>query len=54
MEEAAARMVQLLKDRSLRERLGRVARETVKEKFLLTRLVEQYLDLFKQYAVKRR
>jgi trehalose synthase len=54
VEEAAARMVQLLKDRALRERLGGAARETVKEKFLLTRLVEQHLDLFKQYAAMGR
>ena len=26
--------------------MGRKARETVREKFLLTRYVEQYLDLF--------
>jgi trehalose synthase len=30
----------------LREEIGQKARETVREKFLLTRYVEQYLDLF--------
>jgi len=36
----------LLKDEKLREEIGCRARETVREKFLLTRYVEQYLDLF--------
>jgi len=46
VEEAAERMVGLLKDEKLREEIGHKARETVREKFLLTRYVEQYLDLF--------
>src|SRR6266487_1315828 len=46
IEEAAERIVQLLKDKKLQEELGKKARETVREKFLLTRYVEQYLDLF--------
>ncbi len=46
VEEAAERMVQLLKNKRLREEIGRKGRETVREKFLLTRYVEQYLDLF--------
>jgi trehalose synthase len=46
IEAAAARIVQLLKDSKLRERLGQKARETVQNHFLLTRLLEQYLDLF--------
>lgn len=45
IEEAAKRIVQLVQDEELRERMGRQARETVKERFLLTRLLEQYLDL---------
>jgi trehalose synthase len=45
-EEAADRIVQLLKDRELREEMGRKARETVRKKFLLTRYAEEYLDLF--------
>jgi trehalose synthase len=46
VEEAAERIVQLLKDKKLREEIGSKGRETVREKFLLTRYVEQYLDLF--------
>ena len=46
VEEAAERIVELLKDQKLRDEMGRKARETVREKFLLTRYLEQYLDLF--------
>lgn len=46
IEEAAQCIVQLLKDRNLRDEMGRKARETVRGKFLLPRYVEQYLDLF--------
>jgi trehalose synthase len=46
VEEAAERMVELLKDKKLREQMGSKGRETVREKFLLTRYLEQYLDLF--------
>lgn len=47
IDEAAARIVQLLRDPALGRRLGRNARHTVKEAFLLTRLLEQYLDLLR-------
>src|SRR2546427_4093998 len=46
VEEAAERIVRLLEERNLREEMGKRARETVREKFLLPRYVEQYLDLF--------
>jgi trehalose synthase len=49
VEQAAARMVQLLKDEALRQRLGAAARKTVQEKFLLSRLVEQELDLYRAF-----
>jgi trehalose synthase len=45
IEEAADRIVQLVKDRQLREQLGQKARETVKSRFLMIRLLEEYLDL---------
>jgi len=49
VEEAAKRMVQLVKDKKLRKRLGERAKETVRRKFLLTRYLEQYLDLFTSF-----
>ena len=47
--EAAERIVQLVKDSQLRQRLGQNARETVRQQFLLTRYLEQYLDLFSSF-----
>ena len=35
-----------LRDEKLREKMGDKARESVRQKFLLSRYVEQYLDLF--------
>lgn len=49
IEEAAERIVHLIKDEALRERLGRKAQETVRSRFLMTRLLEQYLDLFNSF-----
>jgi trehalose synthase len=49
VEQAARRIVQLLQDNELRRRMGARARETVKEKFLLSRLLEQYLDLMASF-----
>jgi trehalose synthase len=51
IEEAAKRMVQLIKDKKLRKRIGKKARETVRKKFLLTRYLEQYLDLFNSFEI---
>jgi trehalose synthase len=49
VEETAERIVQILRDEQLRRRLGARARETVRERFLLTRYFEQYLDLFASF-----
>jgi trehalose synthase len=46
VEEAAQRIVGLISDKNLREEMGRKARETVRRSFLLTRYLEQHLDLF--------
>ncbi len=43
--DAADRIVRLIKDRELKEEMGIKARESVKRRFLLTRYIEQYLDL---------
>ena len=47
VRECAQRIVHLLKDRRLRERMGRAARETVRRHFLMPRYLEQHLDLFR-------
>jgi trehalose synthase len=54
VEEAAVRIVQLLKDPKLRRRLGRKARESVKQRFLMTRLLEEHLDLLGSFERKYR
>jgi trehalose synthase len=54
VEETAERIVQLIKDEKLRRQMGNRARETVKERFLLTRLLEQYLDLFSSFETIHR
>ena len=46
VEEAAERIVQLLKNQKLRRKLGVAARETVRRSFLLPHSLEHYLDLF--------
>jgi trehalose synthase len=45
VEQAAERIVQLVKDPALGARLGEAARETVRHQFLMTRLMEDWLDL---------
>jgi trehalose synthase len=49
VKETAERIVQLLKDEKLRRRMGKKAKETVRKNFLLTRYLEQYLDLFNSF-----
>ncbi len=51
VKEAAQRIVQLIKNKKLRVRLGQKARQTVIKRFLLTRSLEQYLDLFNSFEV---
>jgi trehalose synthase len=45
VEEAAEAIVRILKDRSLKEKLGAAAHETVRKRFLMSRELEQLLDL---------
>jgi hypothetical protein len=54
VEETAERIVRLVNNRNLRERLGKEARRTVEANFLLTRLLEQYLDLFNSFETIHR
>src|SRR6516164_580438 len=49
VEETAERMVTLLRDRSLAARLGQKARDTVRRRFLMTRLMEDWLDLVSSF-----
>jgi len=49
IEETAERIVQLIKDKDLRKKLGLEARETVRNNFLMIRYLEQYLDLFNSF-----
>jgi trehalose synthase len=46
IKETAERIEELVKDGEWRNEMGRKARETVRKNFLLTRYLEQYLDLF--------
>ncbi len=48
-EEAAQRMVRLIKNQKMRGSMGKKAKESVRKKFLLTRYLEQYLDLFNSF-----
>lgn len=52
VEEAANRIVTLLKDKDLRLKMGKRARETVMQKFLLSRLLEQYIELLSSFEVR--
>lgn len=45
VEQAAERIVQLVADRALRNRMGQAARESVRQRFLMSRLMEDWLDL---------
>ena len=47
-KELAKRIIQLIKNPELAKKLGETARETVKEKFLIPRLLRDYLKLFKE------
>lgn len=49
IEEAAERIVRLIQDKELREQMGQKAKESVRQRFLLTRYLEQYLDLFNSF-----
>jgi trehalose synthase len=46
IEETAKRIVELINNKELRDEMGGKARDTVRGNFLLTRYLEQHLDLF--------
>jgi trehalose synthase len=49
IEEAADKIVRLVNDGDLRRQMGNRAREKVMQNFLLSRLLEQYLDLIRSF-----
>ncbi|HEX8949634.1 MAG TPA: glycosyltransferase [Dissulfurispiraceae bacterium] len=54
VEEAAERIVKLLRNTKLRKAMGSKAAESVRKNFLMTRLVEQYLDLLNSFEASYR
>ena len=50
VEQAADRIAQLVSSPALRANIGDAARDTVREKFLLSRLAEDWIDLLRAYA----
>ena len=51
VDGCADRVVQLLKDSQMAEAMGAAGKETVREHFLITRLLGDYLDLIKSFLV---
>jgi len=47
-EEAAGRILQLIKSPELRQKMGREAKKTIRDKFLMPRLLRDYLRAFKE------
>ena len=52
VEECAEKIVHLLQDQSLRQRLGKIGKEIVKQNFLITRLARDELNLVKRLVQK--
>jgi trehalose synthase len=53
VEQACARILQLLEDPWLRQRMGAKGRESVRQRFLLSRLLENWLDLIAEMTARR-
>ena len=49
IDETAERIVQIIKDKDLQHKIGKKARVAVRDKYLMIRLLEQYLDLFNSF-----
>jgi trehalose synthase len=50
VDQAAQRIVQIIKNPDMRERLGTRAKETVRQNFLMSRLVEDWIDVFSNFV----
>ena len=48
-DELAAKTISLLKDKNLRERMGRVARKRAEEIFSIRKMVERYESLYQSF-----
>lgn len=51
-DEAAERILRLLRDENLRKSMGKNGREKVRKNFLMTRYLEDYLDLFLSFRCR--
>jgi trehalose synthase len=49
ISEAVEKIVTLIEDPDLREEMGQKARESVRDDYLMIRLLEQYLDLLENF-----
>ena len=49
VEETSQRIIQLVRNPKLCQEMGKKARETVRQKFLMSRFLEQYLDLLNSF-----
>lgn len=47
-EETAKKIIKIIEDKKLRRKIGRKARESVRENFLMPRLLRDYLSLFRE------
>ena len=52
IDKACSRLTELLDDKSLRKRMGEKASDTVKTRFVLSTMGEQYLDIYKRLLNK--
>ncbi len=52
IDQAAEKIELLVKNPGLREKIGKTARETVKKKYLLSRLLENYIDMIKAFRIR--
>lgn len=52
IDEAAEKIELLVKKPDLRKKIGKAARETVKKKYLMSRLLENYIDMIKAFRIR--
>jgi len=52
VQQTADRIIQLLRDPGLGRQMGQKAHESVRQRYLMPRLMEQYLDLFASFEAR--